>query len=300
VPKAIYSGFRFSRESKEVCFLSVTLCRRGESVTTLASLGRDPASYRPRRYTPAFDSPAKAKKFAFSPLLCAGGENRSQLSLRSVATPPRIAQGDILRLSILPRKQRSLLSLRYFVPEGRIGHNSRFARSRPRLVSPKAIYSGFRFSRESKEVCFLSVTLCRRGESVTTLASLGRDPASYRPRRYTPAFDSPAKAKKFAFSPLLCAGGENRSQLSLRSVATPPRIAQGDILRLSILPRKQRSLLSLRYFVPEGRIELPLPKEHDFESCASTNSATPAISIQSYFTLIWDFYQFWWRPNKYI
>ncbi len=28
--------------------------------------------------------------------------------------------------------------------------------------------------------------------------------------------------------------------------------------------------------VPEERIELSLPKEHDFESCASTNSATPA------------------------
>ena len=28
--------------------------------------------------------------------------------------------------------------------------------------------------------------------------------------------------------------------------------------------------------VPEERIELSLPKEHDFESCASTNSATRA------------------------
>ncbi len=33
------------------------------------------------------------------------------------------------------------------------------------------------------------------------------------------------------------------------------------------------------YFVPEERIELSHLAIHDFESCASTNSATPAISL---------------------
>ena len=33
--------------------------------------------------------------------------------------------------------------------------------------------------------------------------------------------------------------------------------------------------------VPPGRVELPLPKEEDFESTASTNSATGALYIGS-------------------
>lgn len=32
------------------------------------------------------------------------------------------------------------------------------------------------------------------------------------------------------------------------------------------------------YFVPEERIELSPLARHDFESCASTNSATPAYT----------------------
>ena len=32
--------------------------------------------------------------------------------------------------------------------------------------------------------------------------------------------------------------------------------------------------------VPEERLELSLPREHDFESCASTSSATPATAKQ--------------------
>ena len=34
--------------------------------------------------------------------------------------------------------------------------------------------------------------------------------------------------------------------------------------------------LYFKLMVPEERVELSLPKEHDFESCASTNSATRA------------------------
>ena len=33
------------------------------------------------------------------------------------------------------------------------------------------------------------------------------------------------------------------------------------------------------FFVPKVGIEPTLPKEHDFESCASTNSATSALII---------------------
>ena len=38
-------------------------------------------------------------------------------------------------------------------------------------------------------------------------------------------------------------------------------------------------LFFAKFFVPETGIEPALPKEHDFESCASTNSATPAIEV---------------------
>ncbi len=41
----------------------------------------------------------------------------------------------------------------------------------------------------------------------------------------------------------------------------------------------QRVELIVFLSVPRGRIELPLPKEHDFESCASTNSATSAYIL---------------------
>ncbi len=34
--------------------------------------------------------------------------------------------------------------------------------------------------------------------------------------------------------------------------------------------------------VPPGRVELPLPKEEDFESTASTNSATGAHHLSSH------------------
>ena len=34
--------------------------------------------------------------------------------------------------------------------------------------------------------------------------------------------------------------------------------------------------------VRAGRLELPLPKKTDFESAASTDSATPALMYQTY------------------
>jgi hypothetical protein len=36
------------------------------------------------------------------------------------------------------------------------------------------------------------------------------------------------------------------------------------------------------YYVPEERLELSHLAIHDFESCASTNSATPALHQKSY------------------
>lgn len=39
--------------------------------------------------------------------------------------------------------------------------------------------------------------------------------------------------------------------------------------------------------VPKERIELSLPKEHDFESCASTNSATSAYILSIYILILY-------------
>ena len=43
----------------------------------------------------------------------------------------------------------------------------------------------------------------------------------------------------------------------------------------------QKAPFSGLYAVPKVGIEPTLPKEHDFESCASTNSATSAFFFQN-------------------
>ena len=40
--------------------------------------------------------------------------------------------------------------------------------------------------------------------------------------------------------------------------------------------------------MPKVGIEPTLPKEHDFESCASASSATPALFILLYFPQVFD------------
>lgn len=43
--------------------------------------------------------------------------------------------------------------------------------------------------------------------------------------------------------------------------------------------------MMIRLFVPGAGVEPALPKEHEFESCASTNSATRASDCDSSFRL---------------
>ena len=131
-----------------------------------------------------------------------------------------------------------------------IGSNH-ILRNREFLFTPKTPYDLVAERRVSRREALTFPTWCREGESVTNKFPDGN-------------FSRPRLAV-FAFRSALLRSNKN---------IAPPFDSPRNKSSFVALPRLNSASLHL---VPGGRIELPPLARHDFESCASTNSAIPAI-----------------------